>query len=89
MSIGEDIGSRSDYPSTPTRHIALTMWLWWTCLSPHGVKLKTYLQQRHHDPPGHKGHQGTEKEGASAPEPSTLNWMATHPTRTTTLMAPD
>ena len=38
MLIGEDIGSRSDYPSTPMRHTAPTAWLRWTCLSPHGAK---------------------------------------------------
>ena len=36
--IGEDIRSRSNYPSTSTRRIALTTWLWWTCLSPRGAK---------------------------------------------------
>ena len=39
-SNGEDIGSRSDYPSTPMRRTAPTAWLWWTCLSPRGVKPK-------------------------------------------------
>jgi hypothetical protein len=38
MSIGEDFGSHSDYSSTLTRRTALTAWLRWTCLSPHGVK---------------------------------------------------
>jgi hypothetical protein len=38
MSIGEDIRSRTDYPSTPMRRTALTTWLRWTCLSPHGAK---------------------------------------------------
>ena len=39
MSIGEDIGSRLNYPLTSPRHTALTMWLWWTSLSLRGAKV--------------------------------------------------
>jgi hypothetical protein len=47
MPIGKDIGSRSNYPLTPMRRTAPTVWLQWTCLSPHGAKPNPPTKRQH------------------------------------------
>jgi hypothetical protein len=66
LSITEDIGSHSNYTLTSTRHAALTMWLWWTSLSPCGVKLNM-PKTRHHSPLGSKKTLGKKGVGSTWP----------------------
>jgi hypothetical protein len=66
MSIGEDIGSHSNYPLTSMRRTAPTTWLWWTSLSPRGTKLKP-LANWQHDPSESRETSGEKMSEAHAP----------------------